>query len=433
MTAESESKAFNRRQVKTLRRMNREHHAVDIVAVANMKERRFRRQAGQLKQYSDGWYCRYYKDDERIDKRIRVAVPLGIPAGDEHKLEALNAFKRKMNEVNSEGKRHIEIAQGELDDMTVATFADTEWLPFIYEPGNLMRSTAEIYKKEFEGYIRAGIGSITLKNFRPAHGKLFLQEMVKKGLGRNMVSHIKNVCSSLFSRAVDCEQIDTNPIRDIHVRVKKAPRPKRQYTVEERDAILGLKTLTTEAKVYFALISVAAMRPGEAAAMDWSNVDFKNEEMHIRGAVTGRHGRLGPTKTERSMRTLAITEPLASLLRRLWADRKRPATGLLFVREGGPNRGEPIKPNDYSRYHILRVIKAWNEKAKEPVVWKALYPGRHLGHRAVWDATHDILAVTAVTGNSPIVAMKEYLHTTKEDAIRAQRLVEARQRKKRKR
>src|SRR5258708_39650356 len=87
---------------------------------------------------------------------------------------------------------------------------------------------------------------------------------------------------------------------EISVKVRKA-KPRVKYTQEETAAILNALD-EPDAKLFFAFCAVLAMRPEEAAAMKWENIDLKAGALKVREAAP--YGKLGELKTEESQRDL---------------------------------------------------------------------------------------------------------------------------------
>jgi integrase len=412
-------RALSGRQLKQFKRQLQQTSEGDFVG-AMQRVRRFRRQEGVVKEYKDGYYVRFYKVDEMTGKRVRLAQRLCDLRADRMEVEyARRAF---MKTVNVDCRRSVEVAQGELEsgDITLGKFYEIEYSRYVMSVGSGLRwSTANKYKRCWQTYCKE-LADRSLRNFRAPDCSLFLKSLISRGYRRSLIADVRAVCSSLFNRAVECKRVDANPWLGMpSVKVQHGPRASREYSVKERDAILALKTLSKEAKALFSLCSVIGLRPSEAAAMKWERVDFATGVLHVSEAAS--YGHLDKLKTEQSKRTLPITEKLLPHLKAWHAESHKPTSGLLFKRRRGANMGAPIKTNDFERYRLKRPVEGAH------LEWKGLYAGRHLVHKSVWDATHDVLKVTAVTGNSPLVAMKKYLHATTADGIAAMRAVEVAQ------
>ena len=384
--------------------------------------RRYRTQDGTVERRSGGKFAlRYYKSDPVTNKRIKCTEPLAVSI-DADVLERERARRHRMKEINSAEKRIVEVGQGAGGRaMTVGDFFEREWQPFI---SRTMRwSTAQSYLKRWKMYCKK-LEDKPISPFLPGDAAGFLRNLVdEKDLGRSTIAHIKSVCSGLFTYAIEKNvRPAPNPWSRLNVKVRKAPKGMVEYTREERDAILAVPGLSNEAKALFALISVLGLRPSESAAMRWERIDTSLTVVHVTEAAS--FGHLDALKTEKSKRTLPITETLLPYLKAWHAECKWPAAGLLFTRRQGVNEGKPIKTNDYCRHHIVPIVLgAIDPKTRKritpqkPVGWKGLWPicveglysGRHLAHRTVWDATHDLVEVTAVSGNSPIGGAEQLL------------------------
>ena len=189
--------------------------------------------------------------------------------------------------------------------------------------------------------------------------------------------------------------IDHNPIRDVKILANMdAPKERVAYTPEETIAIINA-IQRTDAKLFFALCAVLGMRPSEAAAVRWENID--GGVLHVREAAP--YGQLGALKTKRSTRDLRITEPVTSLLRTYRKSLTTPAQGLLFT----PDGAHPINHNSFAKYyikpHAVKVCSRWN----------GCYSGRHGAATTLYNQEGDVRAAYQVLGNSLEVVMATYV------------------------
>ena len=125
------------------------------------------------------------------------------------------------------------------------------------------------------------------------------------------VKWLLNILGSIIDIAVDYEHIDKNPARNIKLPKHQPVRVMKPFTKEE------VKILLDNAEGWFknflAVCFYTGMRHGEILALSWSDIDFVNMTININKAK--RHGRVDTPKTENSIRTIPIFEPLISYLK----------------------------------------------------------------------------------------------------------------------
>ena len=129
------------------------------------------------------------------------------------------------------------------------------------------------------------------------------------------INYVHTVLNRALSDAVDWGLIPSNPAAKA-----KAPRGQRQpvviLTPKEAQHFLAM-TQGTRWYVLWALMLHTGLRPGEAIAIRWQDIDWAAHTLRVVQAVSRDGGRkvLGPTKTERSTRPIALGSHILDLLR----------------------------------------------------------------------------------------------------------------------
>lgn len=141
-----------------------------------------------------------------------------------------------------------------------------------------------------------------------------------------------------------------------------------------------------------ALSCFLGLRPGEIAALDWS--DFDTESVYIRRSVV--RGIVGTPKTDESIATLPLIDQVRVPLERWRASSQNPREGWVF-----PSRNDtPVDLHNLIarviRPHIEgveRCVECDRVPKKTKVEWKGLYAGRRGACTAVIEATGGNYAV----------------------------------------
>ncbi len=83
----------------------------------------------------------------------------------------------------------------------------------------------------------------------------------------------------------------------------------------EQSALLNISRKESVRDYYFFLTALhTGMRPGELAALDWSEVDFENKLIHVRFNLT-KNGKREQPKTKSSIRDIHLSDILVRELR----------------------------------------------------------------------------------------------------------------------
>jgi integrase len=271
-------------------------------------------------------------------------------------------------------------AEGE--DMTVAAFWETRFLPYCEEivvGGRPRRkpSTMRGYKQIWEQHLKAHFGKRMLREYRAAWGSAFLDGLTST-CGRNTLRHISALASSIFSRAVAEQRLRSNPWVDVSFPESAAPSNTPHYTWEEAENVISALVARVDCQLVMGLACFAGLRPNEIAALRWE--DFDEEWLHVRRGIV--HGKLDTPKTAESIRSIPLL-PQVRVPLELWR-MKSAQTGWVFSSEGTLTPERIIAPE---MQHLAggpspanltalckRVIRPAVEKAK--LQWKPLKAGR---------------------------------------------------------
>jgi integrase len=289
-------------------------------------------------------------------------------------------------------------------DLTVGQFG-TQWLKRL-EGSDLKPRTLESYSQLYNNHIASTLGPIRLRDLRRTHVKELLSakrdqvivrsakkfapsdaqpqqpETAPKTLSKNTVRLIRACLSAMLAEAMDDELIKSNPAAVPSRRrgkkgsgvVSATERQKaiRPFSDPELEKILKT-ALELDAEHYplFILLARTGMRPGEAAALQWTDFDFTNRKILVERAYSA--GELGTTKTD-CVRTVDMSQELAMVLTTLYKAREAETLkkgwgevpDLVFINAVG-------NPTDESRVRkrFARVLK------KAQITGHRLYDLRH--------------------------------------------------------
>lgn len=195
--------------------------------------------------------------------------------------------------------------------------------------------TAENYinvLKRFEEYFRlVMVGDITVT----AMNQFFrTMETEKKENGdyrysQTTLDRMEFVISGMFKRAVKRKWVTFNPFDDVEYRApesKKVTEDIQGFDPEEMTMVL--ETLKSNPIIYTPIVIMlnTGMRTQEVLGLQWGDIDFINNQIHIQQAVTievefdddgnikSRRSVIGGTKTEKSGRYVGLTPEAKELL-----------------------------------------------------------------------------------------------------------------------
>lgn len=153
-----------------------------------------------------------------------------------------------------------------------------------------------------------------------------LDRRVRAGeLSWRTARHAWGLCTKMFSDACKSKRLDLrvredNPARDVRGPDRGIDKAKSYLYPEELTALVSCETVPLRWRRLFALMVYMYTRPGELAALEWSDVDMTRGTIHVHRALDD-DGEAKPTKTGITRRI-----PIESTLRPLLEVMRREAT-----------------------------------------------------------------------------------------------------------
>lgn len=211
--------------------------------------------------------------------------------------EALLKTTKKLRDfLNDElVKFKIEVEAGEYivpEKMTFAVFIN-EWRSK-YAEKELSPKTLNIYDGHIKNHISPALGHKKLDDIKPMHIVTMLDNLSKPGarkdgrdepLSGRTIQYIFAVMQNLFSQAVGWRLIKTNPIQGI--KKPKAEKKKAQYydADEAKTVIEALYKEPVMWRLFVLGAILGGFRRGELVALEWPDVLFDQEAIHIRKSI----------------------------------------------------------------------------------------------------------------------------------------------------
>ncbi len=221
-------------------------------------------------------------DDWIVDVRDRAGVRRRFTASTREKADLLLA--QKTTEYQEPEK-----LLGD-PEMTLDTYAD-QWLQGITTEGAIKPRTIVSYRQLFLCHIAPTLGAIKLRDLQRRDVKALLNAKREQALSKNTVRLIRATLSVMLAEAMDDGYVDSNP----------APLPARKR---------GKKK---------AVQAAVGLRPGEAFALEWADLDFPKRKLSVERALSA--GIVGTTKTG-TAREVDMSHELADALAALYRVRE---------------------------------------------------------------------------------------------------------------
>jgi integrase len=351
-----------------------------------------RHQTGSIYKAYGAYHLKYYATVMREGKAVR--------AQRSHRLCDLSKPKKHAKELAADFIAGINLADKRViagADLTVAEFFEKRFIPYCEEvvpvKGRVRQkpSTVRGHRQVWNQFLKNHFGSMTLQEYDTDRGNDFLLSLEDTKSGR-VISGIKKLCIAIFKLAARDKRIKSNPWRDVAIPDDvSGPGETEAYSREEAEDMIHALFGHPDCQLVLALACFQGLRPGEIAALKWSDVDAKFEWLGIRRSVV--RGNVDTPKTGSSVADIPLIHFVPDLFRQWQLEWKRlqdehpSKEGWVF-----PSRNDKpvdlhnlvarvIRPHvEGERYkvkgNVVKCIRCDKTPAGTPHTWKTIYAGR---------------------------------------------------------
>ena len=283
------------------------------------------------------------------------------------------------------------------------------------------------------------LGHMRLDKITARDIQRFINSLAKNGsnvlngkpLSYKTMRHYLSFISTIFDYANKLDMISYNPCGRVTVpknneNGKTEIKEKQIYTKEQaRDFLKLLGESPLKYRLFFTILMFTGCRRGELLGLEWKDIDFEKQTIHITRTsnYTMEKGMYtDTTKTEKSKRTIAIPAILSDLLKQYKAEQDA------YIK----NTGDKWQETD-------RLFTTWDGRPMHnntPYTWLdreckkknfpfyGLHTFRHLFASIEIEAGIDPITVAAMLGHStPQTTLSTYSHYFQEAKVRASNVV----------
>jgi integrase len=211
--------------------------------------------------------------------------------------------------------------------------------------------TFDDYERLLTRYVIPVIGQRRLSSLSPLDVQGVISRLVGRGLSPRTVRYCHTVLSNALRQAVRWRYLRANPAQDVEL-PKIQRREMRAMTEDEAQRFLAAASGSDHAAL-FAVLLGTGLRPGEAVALKWGDLDAAGGRIIVRRAASPAKGgpRLDAPKTPRARRTVDLPETLTKML----LARRGEAADDDFM---FPSRaGTPIDVRNLARAHFKPILQ----------------------------------------------------------------------------
>jgi len=262
------------------------------------------------------------------DGYYRKTLTVKDGQGNSRRIYLKSKSKQELREMIAQTK--IEIKRGELCFNSNTKFSRwaEEWLE-TYKYGNVSEKNYATYEANLRLHIFPVLGNLPLCDIRKIHCQKVLNSQA--GKSKSHVGKLRMTMYQIFEEAIENGYMSKNPARNLDLpRVTEGTH--RAITEYERSKILELCE-THRAGLWILIMLYCGLRPSEAIALNWGDIDFRYGFISVTHALGNTTG----TKTDAGQRRVPAPP---ELLERLRVARRATRTTFIF----GQLR-DPFKPH----------------------------------------------------------------------------------------
>ncbi|AJO22847.1 site-specific integrase [Heyndrickxia coagulans] len=252
----------------------------------------------------------YRKRGDKWEYRISYKDPVT----EKYKIKSKSGFSTKKEAQIAAQKMENEILEGvEQSPISLKNFLNT-WL-YEFKKDTIRKNTFNLHKQNIEKHILPYFKEIKLANVKPILYQKFLNQLIDQGYSKRTVEIVHSTLFNAFEKAVILGKVTKNPCIGAIV---KGQEKKRDLKYIETDRIADfLKEAYKYDYIYWMFFNVlleTGMRKGEAAALQWSDIDLKAGTISITKTLDfqakSKEELFGDPKTYNSKRVITISKGL---------------------------------------------------------------------------------------------------------------------------
>lgn len=222
----------------------------------------------------------------------------------------LAELREKEKQIERDLQDGIDSSKG---DMTLNQLFYT----YMETKSNLRESTRCNYLAVWKNAIKnTDLGNMKIAKIKQFHIRAFYSGLVKDGYAANTIKLYHNLLYPALELAVESDIIRKNPAKDCKKGIGGIKKERTAMTIEEQGKMLDFVKESSRYNVYYPMLIFVlstALRVGELTGLRWSDVDLKQNVIHVRQQLiyknlgNGCQFYIQPLKTEAGRRDIPLT------------------------------------------------------------------------------------------------------------------------------
>lgn len=254
----------------------------------------------------------YRKHGSKWEYRLRYKDPFS----QEYKEISRRGFATKKEAQLAAVEKERELAEGiEQAPTTLKTFLAL-WIEE-YKKDVVRKNTLTLHEQNIKNHILPYFKNIQLDELKPIMYQKFLNHLASKGYSRRTIEIIHGTMYGAYEKAIDLGKMDKNPCKGAIIKANK--KENGMQFIDSGEISAFLKEAYKYNYIYWIFFKVlieTGMRKGEAAALQWTDIDLKEKTININKTLDfsadSPDELFGDPKTFKSNRIISISQSLAN-------------------------------------------------------------------------------------------------------------------------
>jgi integrase len=259
----------------------------------------------------------YRKRGDKWEFRISYKDPFS----QKYRVKSKSGFNTKKDAQNAARLQEQRIEDGINDSPTSLKEYLIVWLNE-YKKNTVRKNTFDLHERNIKNHIIPYFKDIQLTSIKPIMYQKFLNHLANQNYSKRTIEIIHGTMFGAFKKAVILEMIDKNPCDGITIPKQINNKKEGIRYISSNDIPLFLQTAFKYNYVYYvfflALIETG-MRKGEAAALQWPDINLKKKYIDVNKTLDfqakSEDQLFGDPKTFESSRRITITDAFAEVLK----------------------------------------------------------------------------------------------------------------------
>lgn len=315
----------------------------------------------------------------------------------------------------------------------------------VYYKKKAKASTLTNKDRYYQCHVKETLGKMQLQKITNVHIMELYNSLSEQGLKYASIKFLHNYLKGMFDMAVESGLIVKNPTSGTMKHIKKGEKKEViALTAREQDIFMNYLNIVPQWNVYepiFTVLFNTGMRIGEATALTWDDIDFKNHTISV--SKTNTYGKflgdleygfhITEPKTENSKRTIPMIQEVEEALKRQKEinksykfDKKFVVDGysdFVFITKNG-------KPRDRTNFNDIckKIVDSINfmlenaakleNRSFEPIRKFTPHTTRHTFATRAFEAGMSPKTVQEILGHGTLqMTMDIYTHVTEEKKL----------------